>query len=328
MIHVGVIGVGAMGRHHARVYAQLPAAELVALADTDAARVNELAARYRCRAYTDYRAMLAQERLDAVSVAAPTRAHYPIALDTLRAGVHTLVEKPLASTIAEAEALVQAARDAQVILAVGHVERFNPAVQELKRRIDAGELGALTSIVARRVGIMPPRVKDVDVILDLAVHDIDVVMFLLGRAPDYVNASASRALLSDRFDHSEIFLKFGAVGCFIQANWITPIKIRTLSVTGDRGHAELNYVTQKLEIFESTLAREYDDFGDFVVRFGTPRSTTAPISPREPLHIELDCFLQAVAGQGANIVRSEDAMRALAVAFRARAAVAALGAEP
>ena len=320
-IRVGVIGVGAMGWHHARNYSELADVTLVAVADTDPSRARAVAERFHCRAYSDYKEMLAQETLDAVSIAVPTHLHYRIACDTLNARLHTLVEKPLTNNLAEAADLVQTARTRQIKFAVGHVERFNPAVQELKRRLDAGELGKPSSLVARRVGVMPPRVKDVDVILDLAVHDIDIAMFLLGRKPDQIAVSADHALLSDRFDHSEIFLRFGETGCFIQANWITPIKIRTLSVTGDKGHAEVNYVTQRLEIFQSTLDRQFDDFGDFIIRFGDPQKLAVPIVHQEPLRLELESFISAVRNDTPVTVDGAEGMKALEVAVRVRESV-------
>ncbi len=318
-MRVGVIGVGAMGLHHARNYAELPRAELAAIADTDAARVNQVAVRFNCRAYTDYREMIKQEHLDAISIAVPTTLHYRIAMDAIHAGIHVLLEKPIANTLEQAQELTAASHANGVFLQIGHVERFNPAVQELKRRMQAGELGKVSSIIARRVGVMPPRVKDVDVILDLAVHDIDVVRYLLDQEPIEVRATAGSALLShNRNDHSEIFLAFNGVTCFLQSNWITPIKIRTLSVTSDVAHVELNYVTQRLDIFQSTLQHTYDDFGDFVVRFGTPQTIAVDSTPQEPLRLQLKSFLQAIAGQEPVIVTGEEAIRTLQVVERVK----------
>ncbi len=312
---VGVIGVGVMGIHHARNYACLPNAELVAVADISSNLAQSVAERFHCRPYTDYREMLVCERPEAVSIAVPTSCHYQVGMDAIHAGAHVLMEKPIASNSQAAIELVKEAHARGLVLAVGHIERFNPAVQELKRRMEIGDLGNISSIVARRVGVMPPRIKDVNVILDLAVHDIDIACYLLGCEPSQVAAGAGSALLSNnRYDHTEIFLKFGMIGCFIQANWITPIKIRTLSVTGDAGHAELNYVTQHLEIFQDTLDRQFDDFGDFVVRFGTPQSISVEITPREPLQLELENFLLAVEGKPSCSVNGEEAIRALSVA--------------
>lgn len=316
MLRVGVIGVGNMGANHARVYTELADVKLCAVADADAARAENIAARFHCRAYANYQAMLAQENLDAVSVVVPTRAHFETALDVMRARAHLLIEKPLAAEVAQAEQLVEAARAAHLILAVGHIERFNPAVRELKRLMDAGALGKISTVIARRVGIMPPQVKDANVIIDLAVHDIDILNYLFGELPASVAASAGYALLDKRYDHAEIFLRYRDAGCFVQVNWITPLKIRTLSVTGDAGHAELNYVTQKLEIFESALERAYDTFGDFVVRFGEARRTRAPVPVYEPLRAELENFTDAIRANSAPAVTGTDGVAALRVAAR------------
>jgi UDP-N-acetylglucosamine 3-dehydrogenase len=316
MLRVGVIGVGNMGLNHARVYSELGDVKLCGVADFDHARAANVAARFRANAYADYREMLARERLDAVTVAVPTRAHWRAAMDVIRAGVHLLVEKPIAAEVAEAEQLVDAARAANVILAVGHIERFNPAVRALKQLLDAGALGEISTVIAKRVGIMPPQVTDANVIIDLAVHDIDVLNYLFGEMPAFVAATAGHALLEERFDHAEIFLRYKHAGCFVQVNWITPLKIRTLSVTGNAGHAELNYVTQKLELFESARAREYDTFGDFVVRFGEARRTSVPVQVYEPLRAELEDFVAAVRHHTSPTVTGSDGVNALRVAAR------------
>lgn len=314
MTNVAVIGVGNMGYHHARNYSEIPGARLVAVADLSEERGRVVAERFGCRHYRGYDEMLALEKVDAVSIALPTSAHFAVAREVIAFGKHVLVEKPLAGSVEEAEALIDASHRKGTLLAVGHVERFNPAVQALKRCIDAGELGDITSVVAKRVGVLPPQVKDANVLVDLAVHDIDVIGYLLGTMPTEVRAAGGRALLSDRLDHAELFLKYGGIGCFVQVNWITPLKIRELSVTGNRGYAELNYVTQKLDLYQSNLERSYDDFGDFVLRFGVPESVTVPLKATEPLRLELEAFLRAVEGKGGQVVSGEDGLKALIVA--------------
>jgi UDP-N-acetylglucosamine 3-dehydrogenase len=325
MIRVGVIGVGNMGRHHARVYSEIATVQLCAVADFDESRARAVAVTYGCRAYRDYREMLAQERLDAVSIAVPTCDHFAVGCAVIEAGLNLLVEKPISATLAEAEALVEKAKASNLKLAVGHIERFNPAVRELKRRVDLGTLGEISSVVAKRVGVMPPRVKDANVIIDLAVHDIDILNYLFGATPLELTATAGRALLSDRYDHAEIFLRYStdhggkrsSAGCFVQVNWITPLKIRTLSVTGDLGHAELNYMTQRLEVYQTNAAKEYNDFGEFVVRFGEAEKSVVPIQVREPLTAELEDFVDAVEKGRPPKVSGEDGVRALRVAEKA-----------
>ena len=189
-----------------------------------------------------------------------------------------LVEKPIAATSSEGEELAHAAESSGLVLAVGHVERFNPAVGLLRELIDAGAVGPITSCVARRVGVMPPRVRDADIVVDLAVHDIDVLSYLLGSQPDRVRATGGRAWLSDRTDHAEILLDYGGVGCFIQVNWLTPVKIRTLAVTGEGGYCELNYVTQEVLHYRAPVPGPVDTFEEFVRRYGeTQAELVSPV---------------------------------------------------
>jgi UDP-N-acetylglucosamine 3-dehydrogenase len=311
-LRAAVLGVGAMGAHHARLYGAIDGVELVAVADAG----DDLAAiaqRYGCTGYDDYAELLARERPDVVSVAVPTSAHLEVGLAALRAGSHVLVEKPIAATSSEGEELALVAEETGQVLAVGHIERFNPAVRRLRELIDAGALGRVTSCVARRVGVMPPRVQDADIVIDLAVHDVDVLDYLLGSYPDRVRASGGRAWLSDRTDHAEILLEYAGVGCFIQVNWLTPVKIRTLAVTGEGGYCELNYVTQELLHYRAPAPGPVGTFEEFVRRYGETAAELVPSQRAEPLRLEIEGFLGAVRGDGA-IVSPADAIAALRVA--------------
>ncbi|HID12117.1 MAG TPA: Gfo/Idh/MocA family oxidoreductase [Candidatus Latescibacteria bacterium] len=316
MIKVGVIGLGNMGRHHARIYAQTDGAELVAAADVRE-EAEDVARRYGARFYRDYREMLERERPDAISVAVPTGFHRDVGTECIRAGVATLIEKPLAASVEEARELVKLAESLDVPLMVGHIERFNPAVRALKDLIDHGDLGGLTSLTARRVGVFPPQVKDADVILDLAVHDIDLCSFLFGRLPERVYARAGKALNSRRWDFAGIFLDYGGAVALLQANWITPVKIRELTVTGTGGYAELDYITQKLRVYESNYQRTFDSFGDFVVKFGSPRVREVPVEGAEPLYLELSHFVSCVARGEPPEVSGREGLLAVTVATEA-----------
>jgi UDP-N-acetylglucosamine 3-dehydrogenase len=179
-----------------------------------------------------------------------------------------------------------------------------------------GALGEISSVIARRVGVMPPQIRDANVVVDLAVHDIDVLNYIFGVSPHVVRATGGNAFLTNRCDHAEIFLQYANAGCFVQVNWMTPLKIRTLSVTGDGGHAELNYITQRLEVFETTVAREYNDFGEFIVRFGEARKRQLIVPVREPLRLELENFVQTVLGGAELVVTGEDGVQALEIVER------------
>ncbi len=313
-IKVAVIGVGNMGRHHARVYSQLENADLVAISDINVKAGKEIAKKYDCKYYKDYNVMLSKEEIDAISIAVPTKLHKQVALDVIKSKKHVLIEKPIALTTKEAEAIIEAAKKAEVKLTVGHIERFNPSIQELKKIIERGDLGEIISIIARRVGVFPPQIKDQSVIVDLAVHDIDIFSYLLDRQPTEVFAKGRKALTDQREDSAEIFLSYNGISGFIQVNWITPIKIRTLSVTGSKGYAELNYVTQKLELYQSKYKKRVDSFGEFVIKFGEPTKKEIKINKKEPLLCELESFIECIRYNKEPEITGGDGLKALMIA--------------
>ncbi|HJW97180.1 MAG TPA: Gfo/Idh/MocA family oxidoreductase [archaeon] len=309
MLNVAVIGVGNMGKHHARVYSQLQQARLVAVCDTDERVGRKIARRFKCNFYPDYKKMLAEESIDAVSIVVPTAYHKKVALDCIERGKHVLVEKPISNNLEDAREIVEAAKVKGVKLAVGHIERFNPAVQKLKEIIKKGELGKITTIVARRVGVCPPQIKDANVIIDTAVHDLDVLSFLLEREPTRIYSLSGKAIIKQRDDYADILLKYDGTNAFIQVNWITPVKIRNLAVTGTEGYAELNYITQDLVMYRSNY-RSIDNFSD-VVKFGTPTETKVKIKNEEPLKKELADFLDAVEKDREPLVSGKQGLKTL-----------------
>jgi UDP-N-acetylglucosamine 3-dehydrogenase len=312
-----------MGRHHARNYYESPETDLRAIVDVDATRAITIAEQYGCRPLTSVEELLELDLgVEAVSVAAPTSLHHRIAGLLLKSGRHVLVEKPIAATVEEGEDLVQIAATSGVVLAVGHIERFNPVVSELKHRLEAGELGDPLSLLARRVGVMPPQIQDANVIVDLGIHDIDIFRHLLGAADaDAVHCHAGSAVTRDRYDYAEIFLRFGGVGCYAQVNWLTPVKIRSLAVTGTQGYVEIGYVQQTMDIYRAQAARDVDTFTQFTAYGAEPERVR--LKGSEPLALELAGFLAAVRGdRNAHMVTGEDAVRSLALV---NAAVAAVG---
>jgi UDP-N-acetylglucosamine 3-dehydrogenase len=315
MLRTAVIGTGNMGENHVRVYDELEDAELVAIAEISK-KGGELAKKYGCRHYRGYQEMIDSEDLDAISICVPTSIHSEVALACIEKGIHILVEKPIASTIEEGEEIQRKAAEKGVILTVGHIERFNPAVQRLKDIIDK-KIGSPTSIIARRVGIFPPQIKEANVITDLAVHDIDIFNYLLGKSPKEIYAKSGMALERGREDHAIIILSYENTDCLIQVNWITPVKVRELAVTGTKGYAELNYITQDLRVFENTFEKSHDTFGDFVLKFGNPKEVTINVSKMEPLTAELKHFLDCVENGKTPIVTGADGLSALHIATKA-----------
>ena len=313
---VAVIGAGNMGRHHARNYSEFSDADLRAIVDVDIERARALAARFGCRAYASVDELLAEEGVAAASVATPTRNHVETAAELLSAGVHVLVEKPIAATLAEADRLIALAEEHDLVLAVGHVERFNPAVRALKRAIERGDMGDIVSVVARRVGVMPPQVKDANVILDLAIHDVDVVRFLLGAdLPAEAFCNAGRTNGGEHFDFADVFLRFDRVACLLQVNWVTPVKIRELAVTGTRGYAEVEYVRQELRYHAAQPVHAADSYSE-VTAYSEREPQLVDHERLEPLARQLGEFLRAVAGRPAEIVTGREGRRSMEVVLR------------
>jgi UDP-N-acetylglucosamine 3-dehydrogenase len=260
--------------------------------------------------------MLNNENLDAVSIVVPNYLHKEVALACINKGVDVLIEKPIANTIEDAKDIISAAEKANVKVAVGHIERFNPAVLKLKDMLREGWLGKIVSVVIRRVGLYPSQLKDANVVTDLAIHDIDVLNFLLGKGPKEVLFSkAGLALNSKREDYADIMLNFDPELAFIQVNWLTPVKIRNLCITGTNGYAELNYATQELTLFETNLERTFDNFGEFMIKFGASDAKQVPITKDEPLKLEIKSFIDSVENNKKCFVTGEDGLRALKVAL-------------
>ena len=317
-LRAAVIGLGAMGTNHARVYGKIDGVELAAVADVDPARVEQATSGRGAHGYNDYRRLLDEERIDLVSVAVPTRSHLDVAAEVIARGVPLLVEKPLAGTLDEGRRIVELARGAHVMLTAGHIERFNPAVIELKRRLQGGELGRVFQVHARRVGPFPERVRDVGVVLDLAPHDIDVMRFLLGSEITRVHAETEQRISTEHEDMLIGMLRFanGVVGV-LDVNWLTPVKIRELSVLGERGMFVVDYLARDLTFFENNAARQGAQPADWAARHlkGVSEGPVHAIAieKREPLRVELEAFARAVRGGTPPAVSPEDALAAIAV---------------
>ena len=199
-LNVAVIGVGSMGKNHARVYSEMGNVELVAISDADKETAAAMAKKYKTKQYTDYREMLKKEKIDAVSVCVPTKLHKGIALDLIKSNVNVLVEKPIAADIEEAKSMISEAEKNKVKLMVGHIERFNPVVVELKKRIKGNELGKIYKVHCTRMGPSVHRIYDVGVIIDLAIHEIDVLMYIIDSKIKRVYAETAQKIHSAHED--------------------------------------------------------------------------------------------------------------------------------
>lgn len=308
-IKAGVIGVGSMGKNHARVYSDLGV--LGGIADLDIEAATALAGRFRSRAFSDYKELLATD-LDAVTVATPTQTHFRIAMDALDAGKHVLIEKPICATIEESEQLIQAANDAGLTLAVGLIERHNPVVKFAKEAIRAGKFGDLVTVSGRRVSSFPARIRDVGVIMDLGVHDIDVTRYLVGSPIRSVYALGGKQANQDFEDHCNVLMDFedGTTG-FVEVNWLTPMKVRKLSLTCMKNFVELDYITQSARISSSQIG-DFDrsNLYNIPIEFDIRNIS---IRKKEPLMNEQVDFLEAVLNKTRPLVTGDDGLQTIKV---------------
>lgn len=314
-MRVGVIGLGSIGRHHARVWAEIDDVDLVAVADRDDDRLSTVSRRYKIRGYPDHQSLLEEEQLDLVSVAVPTGMHSEVATRALELGLHVLVEKPIAATVEEAVALRMLAERRGRVLAVGHIERFNPAVVELRRRIQRNELGHVFEIQARRLSPMPDYVLDAGVVMDLATHELDVMRYVIASQVERVYAEMGRNMRDDHEDHLSGLLRFanGVVGV-LDVNWLTPTKVRELRVTGERGMFVVDYIAQDLYFYENSEAPL--DWDAMALFKGVQEGNMTKIQLRrvEPLRAELEAFAANAASGERLVASSEDGLHALVLA--------------
>jgi UDP-N-acetylglucosamine 3-dehydrogenase len=316
-LRAAVIGAGSMGQNHLRVYSELEDVELVAISDPNNTILNTLSQRLRVQTYTDYQQMIEQEQLDLVSVVVPTEHHYRVAYDTINAGIATLIEKPIAATVEEGMQLVKLAHQKNVILTVGHIERFNPAILELKKQLDQGALGKVYQIHVRRIGPFPARIKDVGVVIDLATHDIDIMHYLTESHVSRLHAEIGQRLHTAHEDLLSALMRFDndVIG-LLDINWLTPTKVRELSVVGERGLFVANYLTQDLTFYENDAAPPQGNWHLSVLGVSEGRMIRHKVEKREPLYAELQSFANAVRNQCTPLVRGEDGLLALAVAHK------------
>lgn len=263
-VNVGVIGVGAMGYNHARVYSILEESNLIGVSDVSKQNLTNVTDKYETKGYLNYDELLKNPDIELISVCVPTTFHHNVVMDCIEAGKHVLVEKPIAFTLKEANEMVKAAREKGVMLATGHVERFNPAVQKAKELLDNDVIGTIVSLAAKRVGPFPPRIKDVGVSIDLAIHDLDVMYYLVQAPVKRIFATMGSKLEKCEFeDHAEVLMQFenNATG-MLEVNWLTPYKRRSLDITGTDGIISLDYISQSIEVhgkFAQNITIEHEE---------------------------------------------------------------------
>jgi len=291
---VAVIGVGGWGKNHARVLNDFGC--LAAICDIDGNRARELADKYGARAYSSLDEMLEKERLDGCLVCTPTKTHSAVARKVMDRGINTFVEKPMSFSSKECEEMTEAVEKKKVILTSGYVERFNPAVSNTKKLIEGGMYGDPMMIEFHRENRMPLHIKDVGIIYDTSVHDIDAAMFLFGTRPNVVFARAGKRFHSFE-DFATIMLGFeGQKVAVIASNWLTPKKVRTFSAVCTDGIITGDFLTQEIRI----------DHADATI---VPRNQF-----QEPLTLELRNFIDSIQGKASIVVSASDATNVTRVA--------------
>ena len=312
-LRLGLVGLGSMGRNHLRVISNHPDTTLAAIADTDPAALEAAVAQTEAQGFADPLAMIGDAELDGVVIAAPTTAHRALALAAIERGIGLLVEKPLAATVEDGLAIVAAARKRNVRVQVGHVERYNPAVLEMGRLLRSGWLSTIYAITSRRAGPFPARIRDVGVTVDLGTHDVDMLCWIAGERPVRVYAETAQRLHASHEDLTFGLLHFpsGATG-FLDVDWLTPAKRRSLVALGEEGMFELDYLTQKLTFTRSNVERP-QMIGGYATTFSGDVAEI-PIQSIEPLRAQLDEFVRVLRTGERPYVDGEDGLWAVAMA--------------
>jgi UDP-N-acetylglucosamine 3-dehydrogenase len=298
-VRVAVIGVGGWGKNLVRVFHDLDGCKLVAICDKNPTRAKEIGELYSVPYFIESSSVLGRNGVDAVAIATPSSTHFELAIQSIRMGKHTFVEKPLCSFPEEGRKLVKEAEAREVKLMVGHIERYNPAIQELKKLMEESDLGKIFSLIARRVG-RPVKIGKIGVIKDLAIHDIDLMRYLLNQDPISVFATC-KSVEDVRFeDLAEITLTFkdGIVG-YVEANRLPLRKERTLCVVSERAWVVVDYLNKSLTITNSLGKRE------------------VPVGKEEPLKVELSHFIDCILNDEEPLTSGLEGLRSLEVAEEA-----------
>lgn len=296
-IGVAVVGAGFWGRNHARNLKELSETRLLAVCDKDEAKAKAVADLFGIDAYTDSSKMLRRRDIEAVTICTWSTTLAAEAMRALRSGKHVLVEKPMANNVQEARRIIELAKTKHRYLMVGFLMRFIPGVQRIKQAVEKGEIGNVVYATARRVSQWPERIGDVGVVKDLAIHDIDITRYLFNDEPFEVYAKAGSFRHKKFEDHAQVLVTFkGRKTAFIEANWLTPYKIRKLTVTGSEAIMTLDYITQEItmETAGQTLAPRYE--------------------VKEPLKLELQHFANSIMDNREPVTTGMDGLKALQIA--------------
>ena len=328
-IPAALVGAGNIGKHHARVLATLPGVHFVGVCDVDAQRAEACGDLYHVPWFTSMDHMLDDAAPQAVIIATPTNTHCTLARKCIDRGIPVLIEKPVSANLEEARQLALTALQTGITVAVGHTERFNPAVIALKNLIDDGGIGEPLMIHARRLGMKKPFNPQKNVITELGIHDIEVCSFLMEGAGPVACTHAWAPFRDDNAIYiARMHLDSPALSSIIDLSWASSYKLRTLTVAGTSAHAEINYVNQQLLVsdndYEKKAARAmHGGFSDFLLAFGNPGTREIPVEKQEPLKLQVQDFIESVQHDRPPLVPIGRAIETLELAYDATMKVAA-----
>lgn len=308
-IKTGVIGVGSMGQNHARVFSEI--SNLIAVSDLNEVQGQTVASRFGVTYFKNYDDLLRE--VDAVSIAVPTQYHKMVSKKCAELGVSVLIEKPLAGNLKDAEEIVSHSIQFKNKLAVGHIERHNPVISYAKKAIDKGEWGEVISMSSKRVSKFPERIRDVGVIFDLAIHDLDILRYLANSDFKTVKAIGGSIEYPDKEDHVSALVHFeNGISAICEASWLSPLKVRKLSLTCSKAYVELDYMEQSVKIFSSSI--NSDDNSNLWKLETEITEKTINLEREEPLKLELIDFLHTHLGDRNPLVDGESGIKAVEMA--------------
>lgn len=314
---VAVIGAGFMGQNHLRVLRELDNIKIVSLAEKNNQLLEKTSSKLNISGYKDYKKMLNNELIDIVFIVIPTDFHYEVASFALEKGINVFVEKPFTKTIKQGKKLINLAKKKRLILGVGHIERFNPVITALRKHLDSGKIGKVFQITIRRIGPYPYRVRDVGVFMDLATHDIDIMRYITKSEIVKVSASSSFVFSRDKEDTAvgTLYFKNNVLGVII-TNWISPTKIREITINGEKGMFIANLITQDLYFYENNYKETTWESLGALRGMIEGDMTRIYISRDEPLKLELSSFIDSVIEGIPFLVSGEDGLDAVRIATK------------
>lgn len=313
MVNIAVLGGGYMGQNHVRVLTTLGNVNLLAICDKEPKKAEKLANQYKLKPYADFRKLLETEELNAVSICLPTSLHFQAGYLAIKKGLHTFMEKPITSKIDEAKKLINYSKKQKLKIMVGHIERFNPVVNEIKQRIKYGELGKVLKVHTQRFSPPTGRATDVSAAIDLATHDIDIIRYLLDEEPIRIYAETDkRAHTKEDLMSALLRFKSGIIG-LVEVSWLHPAKVRNLTILGQNGMYVADYITQELFFYrQNQNLFETNPF--YLSNLAHADVVKIAFQAKEPLLIELEHFTNSLRTNSKMPVTGEDGLTALMLA--------------